>query len=78
MRRGVARAVALCPFRQLRLQPSPALSLAELAEVMRLMEEVGYSQRGVAEKLGISKTTVNCMAKRCGDAPGERHGTVAP
>jgi hypothetical protein len=45
---------------------------------MRLMEEVGYSQRGVAEKLGISKTTVNCMAKRCGDAPGERHGTVAP
>ena len=32
-------------------------------EVMRLIEE-GYSQRRAAEKLGISKTTVNEIAKR--------------
>jgi hypothetical protein len=31
-----------------------------------------------AEKLGISKTTGNYIVKRCGDAPGERHGTAAP
>jgi DNA invertase Pin-like site-specific DNA recombinase len=34
------------------------------AEVMRLIEEEGYSQRRVAERLGISKTTVNEMVKR--------------
>ena len=33
-------------------------------EVLRLIGEEGYSQRGVAEKLGISKTTVNSIAKR--------------
>jgi DNA invertase Pin-like site-specific DNA recombinase len=34
------------------------------AEVMRLIEEEGYSQRRVAEHLGISKTTVNEIVKR--------------
>jgi len=34
------------------------------AEVMRLIEEEGYSQRRVAERLGISKTTVNEIVKR--------------
>ncbi len=47
-------------------------------EVMRLIEEEGYSQRKVAEKLGISKTTVNSIAKRHEPAPGERHGVAAP
>ena len=34
------------------------------AEVMRLIEEEGYSQRRAAERLGISKTTVNEIVKR--------------
>ena len=34
------------------------------AEVMRLIESEGYSQRRVAERLGISKTTVNEIVKR--------------
>lgn len=34
------------------------------AEVMRLVEEEGYSQRRAAEHLGISKTTVNEIVKR--------------
>ena len=33
-------------------------------EVMRLIEEEGYSQRRTAEHLGISKTTVNEIVKR--------------
>lgn len=33
-------------------------------EVLRLIDEEGYSQRGVAEKLGISKTTVNAIVGR--------------
>ena len=33
-------------------------------EVMRLIEEEGYSQRRTAERLGISKTTVNEIVKR--------------
>ena len=33
-------------------------------EVMRLIEEEGYSQRRAAERLGISKTTVNEIVKR--------------
>ena len=33
-------------------------------EVMRLIEEEGYSQRRAAECLGISKTTVNEIVKR--------------
>jgi len=35
-------------------------------EVMRLIEEEGYSQRRVAERLVISKTTVNEIVKRHG------------
>ncbi len=35
-------------------------------EVMRLINEEGYSQRRVAESLGISKTTVNEIVKRHG------------
>ena len=34
------------------------------AEVMRLIKEEGYSQRRAAERLGISKTTVNEIVKR--------------
>ncbi len=33
---------------------------------MRLIEEEGHSQRRVAERLGISKTTVNGIVKRHG------------
>lgn len=33
-------------------------------EVLGLIEEEGYSQRGTAERLGISKTTVNEIVKR--------------
>lgn len=33
-------------------------------EVMRLIEEEGYSQRRIAERLVISKTTVNEIVKR--------------
>ena len=36
------------------------------AEVMRLIEEEGYSQRRAAKRLGISKTTVNEIVKRHG------------
>ncbi len=44
-------------------------------EVMRLIEEEGYSQRRTAERLGISKTTVNEIVKRSrqdagSEAPG--------
>lgn len=34
------------------------------AEVMRLIEEEGYSQRRTAERLGISKTTGNEIVRR--------------
>ena len=41
------------------------------AEVMRLVGEEGYSQRRTAERLGISKTTVNEIVKRSRQqAPG--------
>ena len=36
------------------------------AEVLRLIEEEGYSQRRAAKRLGISKTTVNEIVKRHG------------
>lgn len=37
----------------------------ELApEVLRLINEEGSSQRKIAKKLGLSKTTVNAIAKR--------------
>jgi DNA invertase Pin-like site-specific DNA recombinase len=36
-------------------------------EVMRLIEEEGYSQRRAAARLGISKTTVNEIVKRYGE-----------
>jgi len=38
-------------------------------EVMRLIGEEGYSQRRAAERLGISKTTVNEIVKRYGEKP---------
>ena len=44
------------------------------AEVMRLIEKEGYSQRRVAEELGISKTTVNGLFKR----HAERSAPAAP
>jgi putative DNA-invertase from lambdoid prophage Rac len=34
------------------------------SEVLRLIREEGYSQRRVAERMGISKTTVNEIVKR--------------
>lgn len=40
-----------------------------VAEVMRLIGEEGYSQRRTADKLGISKTTVNEIVKRHGIEP---------
>ncbi len=41
-------------------------------EVIRLADEEGLSQRAIAEKLGISKTTVNGIFKRRGSAQAER------
>lgn len=42
-----------------------------LPEVIRLSEEEGMSQRRIAQKLGLSKTTVNAILKRYGTGPAE-------
>jgi DNA invertase Pin-like site-specific DNA recombinase len=42
-----------------------------LPEVVRLSEEEGMSQRRIAQKLGLSKTTVNAILKRYGSGSAE-------
>lgn len=48
-------------------QPGYRPSDKHAREVVRLIEEEGYSQRQVAERLSISKTTVNGIVKRHGE-----------
>jgi DNA invertase Pin-like site-specific DNA recombinase len=62
VRSGVAAAKARGQVfgRQLGYRPSDKYA----AEATRLIEEEGYSQRRAAERLGISKTTVNEIVKR--------------
>lgn len=43
-------------------------------EVLRLADEEGFSQRTIAARLGISKTTVNEILKRRGDIPAVAQG----
>ncbi|MDP9488394.1 MAG: recombinase family protein [Actinomycetota bacterium] len=43
-------------------------------EVLRLADEEGFSQRAIAARLGISKTTVNEILKRRGDIPAVVQG----
>jgi putative DNA-invertase from lambdoid prophage Rac len=43
-------------------------------EVLRLADEEGFSQRAIAARLGILKTTVNEILKRRGDIPAVAQG----